>query len=77
MSNRLIRIAIVEDQLLMAEFLEICFARQPDFALVGCAANGEAGWKLCLATRPDLVLVDIELPGLDGLELAKRLLAQL
>ena len=61
----------------MAEFLEAYLARQPDFALVGCAANGEAGWKLCLATRPDLVLVDIELPGLDGLELAKRLLAQL
>jgi DNA-binding NarL/FixJ family response regulator len=77
MPTKRIRIAIVEDQQLMAEALALWLKQEPSHILVGCAANGEAGWQLCRNTRPDLALVDIELPGLDGLKLAERLLVEL
>ena len=47
-----------------------------DFDLVGCAADGEAGWELCRTARPDLALVDIKMPKLDGLVLVRRLAAE-
>jgi DNA-binding NarL/FixJ family response regulator len=75
--SRQIRIVIVEDQVLMAKALEAWLRREADFVLAGHAAEGEAGWALCQATRPDLVLLDIGMPGLDGLGLAQRLLAKL
>jgi len=50
--------------------------RQSDFALVGCACDGEEGWKLCTETHPAVALVDIEMPKLDGLSLGRRLLRE-
>jgi DNA-binding NarL/FixJ family response regulator len=72
-----VRIVIVDDHELLSESLGLWFARQPGLTLAGRAADGEAGWNLCLSLKPDLALVDIELPKLDGLELVKRLRAQL
>jgi two-component system nitrate/nitrite response regulator NarL len=71
-----IRIAIVEDQQFMAEALQLWLQQGPGCVLVGRAADGEAGWELCRTTRPDLALVDIEIPRLDGLALAQRLLRE-
>lgn len=51
--------------------------RQPDLTLLGRAEDGEAGLALCLSLQPDLVLLDVDLPKLDGLELATRLLAKM
>jgi DNA-binding NarL/FixJ family response regulator len=67
------RIAIVEDELLLANMLEDLLSRFRDLTVVGCAADGEAGWQLCQTTQPDLALVDIELPKVDGLKLIQRL----
>lgn len=67
------RIAIVEDEMLLAKMLANLLARHRDIAVVGCAADGEAGWELCSSVQPDLALVDIELPKLDGLKLMQRL----
>ena len=41
--------------------------------VVGSAADGETTVDLVLATRPDVVLVDLQLPGIDGVEVAERL----
>jgi DNA-binding NarL/FixJ family response regulator len=76
MPKKLIRLVIVEDQQMLAETLAAWVARQPDFELVGLAHDGEEGWNLCLRARPAVMVVDIELPKLDGLELARRLLRQ-
>jgi len=43
------------------------------FILTGSAADGEAGLALCRKCPPDLLLLDLQLPGLDGLELAELL----
>lgn len=73
----LLRIVIVEDEQLIANFLEVWLARQPDCAVVGRSADGHSGLELCLTTQPDLVLLDIRLPGKDGLDLARQLLDRL
>jgi DNA-binding NarL/FixJ family response regulator len=67
------RIVIVEDELMLSGMLEAWLARFRDFEVVGCAADGEAGWELCRTAQPDLALVDIHLPKLDGLKLVQRL----
>ena len=72
-----IRVAIVEDQELMAAGLKLWVASQRGIEMVGCAHDGNAGLAMCRTTRPDLVLLDIELPGMDGMELAGRLAAEL
>jgi len=77
MSAKPIRVAIVEDQELMAAGLKLWVASQQEFEMVGCAHDGEAGLTMCLVARPDLVLLDLELPGMDGMELADRLVAEL
>src|SRR6185369_5259436 len=77
MVTKQIRLAIIEDHMLFARALESWLGQQKDCVLVGCAEDGAAGWDLCVAKHPDLALMDIELPILDGLELAQRLLAKL
>ncbi len=74
MSQNKIRIAIVEDELMLSGVLTAWVARFRDLQLVGCANDGEAGWQLCKAEQPDIALIDIRLPKIDGLELIQRLL---
>jgi len=76
MNEEKIRIAIVEDELMVSGMLKIWIGRYRDLQLVGSAADGEAGWELCQSTRPQVALVDIRLPKLDGLLLIQRLAAQ-
>lgn len=76
MTSKTIRLVIVEDQELLAQTLAAVVSKRPEFSLVGCARDGEEGWKLCVSTRPALALVDIEMPNLDGLELGRRLLRE-
>ena len=75
--SELLRIVIVENEKLIAKFLETWLAQQPGCSVVGWAPDARSGWDLCLATEPDLALLDIQLPGLSGLELGRRLLARL
>jgi len=77
MANIAARIVIVDDERLMAELLKTWLTTQANCSVVGCAERGDEGRTLCLALRPDIALVDIELPGMNGLELAEALLAEL
>ena len=67
----------MEDQEMMAAMLRLWVASQRGIEMVGCAQDGKAGLVMCLAARPDLVLLDLELPEMDGMELAGRLAAEL
>ncbi|MBC6904103.1 DNA-binding response regulator [Saccharophagus sp. K07] len=68
-----IRLFLVEDQTLVRDALAQLLALQPDFVVVGTAANGLEAQKAIPECRPDLVLSDIEMPGCDGLTLCRWL----
>jgi two-component system response regulator AlgR len=62
---------IVDDEPLAIERLQILCAQTPGIALVGTATDGEAALRLIEALNPDLVLLDIAMPGLDGIGVAQ------
>lgn len=63
-----IRTMIVEDQGMVRAFLERWLTDLPQFTLVASAASGEQALEQVGATNPDVILVDYQLPGMDGLE---------
>lgn len=63
---------IVEDQSLFRSLLARLLAEDERFSLVGQAGDGEEGWRLCEHHRPHLLLLDIQLPGIDGIDLARK-----
>ncbi|KQQ92067.1 two-component system response regulator [Massilia sp. Leaf139] len=67
------RIVIAEDQALVRGALAALLGLEPDFEVVGLAADGKDALALCEQLRPDIVLTDIEMPRMTGLELAAAL----
>ncbi|HEX8619088.1 MAG TPA: response regulator, partial [Thermoanaerobaculia bacterium] len=65
----MIRTLIVDDEPLARARVAMLLAKHPDVELIGEAGDGEAARELIAAKRPDLVLLDIQMPGLTGLEL--------
>lgn len=68
-----IRTMIVDDEPLAIERLQMLCAREPRIALVGTATDGEAALRLVDALKPDLVMLDIAMPLLDGIGVARAL----
>lgn len=66
-----IRTMIVDDEPLAVERLQMLCAREPRIALVGTATDGEAALRLIDGLRPDLVMLDIAMPLLDGIGVAR------
>ena len=66
-----IRTLIVDDEPLAIERLQMLCAREPRIALVGTATDGEAALRLIEGLKPDLVMLDIAMPLLDGIGVAR------
>ena len=66
-----IRTMIVDDEPLAVERLQMLCAREPRISLVGTASDGEAALRLIEALKPDLVMLDIAMPLLDGVGVAR------
>jgi two-component system response regulator AlgR len=62
---------IVDDEPLAVERLQMLCAREPRIALVGTATDGEAALRLIDGLKPDLVMLDIAMPLLDGIGVAR------
>lgn len=68
-----LRTLIVDDEPLAVERLQILCARIADITLVGTAADGAAALRLIESLSPDLLLLDIQMPGMDGMAVAQAL----
>jgi len=72
-----IRILLVDDHTLFRSGLKALLQRQSDFDIIGEAADGLEGVKLCEQLKPDVVLLDIDMPQMNGREaLAQILVSQ-
>jgi DNA-binding NarL/FixJ family response regulator len=72
-----IRLLLADDQALVRGGFRLILDAEPDLEVVAEAADGNQAVEQALATRPDLVLMDVRMPGLDGIEATRRLLGEL
>jgi len=72
-----LRVLIADDEPLAAERLQLLLARADGAQLVGTAIDGYSAIDLTDALQPDLLLLDIAMPGLDGIGVARALAAQI
>jgi two-component system LytT family response regulator len=69
----MMRILLVDDEPLALERLQVAMASIPDTEIVGTAADGIEACEKILALQPDLAILDIQMPGLSGMEVAQSL----
>jgi len=70
-----IRILCVDDHAIVREGVTLIIEMQPDMKVVGAAPSGELAVALFLKHRPDITLMDLQLPGISGLEAIKTIRA--
>jgi DNA-binding NarL/FixJ family response regulator len=71
-----ITVVVVDDHRLVRAGLERLFALTDDIRVVGSASDGSTAIPLVAERRPDLVLMDISMPGMDGIQATRALLAR-
>jgi DNA-binding NarL/FixJ family response regulator len=70
---RQVRVVTVDDQPVFRDAARAIIEHTPEFQLVGEADDGNKALDLVKLADPDLVLLDVRLPGLDGIEVSRRL----
>jgi two-component system, NarL family, response regulator LiaR len=69
-----VRVLIVDDHLMFAEALVALLEDEQDVEVVGTVPTGEKALEVAVSAQPDVVLMDIDLPGMDGVQATKRVL---
>jgi len=68
-----VRVVLVDDHALMRQGISTILSAQPDLEVVGQASSGEEALEVVRRTRPDVVCMDVEMPGMGGLEATRQL----
>jgi DNA-binding NarL/FixJ family response regulator len=68
-------VLLADDHAIVRQGLKLILAAQPDFEVVGEASNGRDAAELAEKLRPDLVLMDVQMPDLNGIEATRRMVA--
>ncbi|MFZ9683444.1 MAG: response regulator [Cephaloticoccus sp.] len=71
------RLVIIEDQTAIREMLVEILRLDTNYQLVGESGDGQDALNLCFETKPDVIVLDAKLPGLNGVDLLKRLVKKL
>jgi two-component system, NarL family, response regulator NreC len=71
-----IRIIIADDHLLLRQGLKVLIETEPDMLVVGQADSGKSIVRLTLAEQPDVVVMDVSMPGGDGIEATAHILRE-
>jgi DNA-binding NarL/FixJ family response regulator len=68
-------VLLADDHTIVRQGLKLILAAQPDFEVVGEASNGREAADLAEKLRPDIVLMDVQMPELNGIEATRRMVA--
>lgn len=70
------RVLIIDDQTMFRELLERLIAQEENFEIVGSAGNGREALQIFTETKPDFVILDLMLPGLNGVDVLRQFLRE-
>ncbi len=75
MTDQPVRVLVADDQQLVRAGLQMILQAQPDITVIAQATQGEEAVRLVRRHRPDVVLMDVRMPGMDGIEATRQIMA--
>ncbi|PJF38763.1 MAG: DNA-binding response regulator, partial [Phototrophicales bacterium] len=69
----MIKVVIIEDETMLRDFVVEALSEYSDCKIMGTHGDGIQAWEGCLEHKPDFVILDVNLPSLNGIEILHRI----